>query len=271
MQTDWMAVFKTGTHTDSQGRTKTWTEKDLDLIVNKYKPSYHEAPVVIGHPQNNSPAWGWVDALKQTGGVLYAKLKNIVPEFAEMIDKGMFKKRSISLYQDLTLKHIGFLGVTPPAVKGLPDYAFSGSGGATIEFSEDSGLSGIKREIENIQKEEELIKEIAELTVREMQTDRTLPYDEAFKKIINRNPDILRKLEEMETELIRKKIMQGGIEGLLDILTKNKMENNKDLSFSMAFSEVQIENPELTAEYISRLRGYWRLREYWMEIAKSKE
>jgi len=257
METDRIPVFKTGTHTDSQGRTQTWTEKDLDLIVNKYKPSYHEAPVVIGHPQNNSPAWGWVDCLKRTGEVLYAKLKNIIPEFAEMVDKGMFRKRSISLYPDLTLKHIGFLGAMPPAVKGLPDYSFSGSGSVIIEFSENSfPKTNLQKEIEKIQKEEELIKEIAELVMQEIQTDRTLPYDEAFKKVMNKNPNILRRLEEIETEMIKKKMIKGGIEGLLDMLTKNKMENNKDLSFSMAFSEVQMENPKLTAEYVAKIRGY---------------
>jgi hypothetical protein len=59
--------------------------------------------------------------------------------------------------------------------------------------------------------------------------------------VVNKNPEIPGKLEEMENNLIRKKIMQGGIKGLLDILTKNKMENNKNLGYSMAFSEVQIE------------------------------
>jgi len=119
----WTAVFKSGTHTDSNGRTREWSEKEMDEIVSRYKPAEHEAPVVIGHPAQNAPAWGWVEALKRKGGVLYARLR-LVPEFMEMLKKGLFKKRSISLYPDLALRHVGFLGAMPPAVKGLPDLNF---------------------------------------------------------------------------------------------------------------------------------------------------
>lgn len=121
----WTAVFKTGTHTDSSGNTRTWTEKELDEIAGNYDPARHEAPVVLGHPRDDTPAWGWVEELKRTGDVLYARLK-LIPEFLEMLKKGLFKKRSISLYPDLTLRHIGFLGAVPPAVKGLPDMNFRG-------------------------------------------------------------------------------------------------------------------------------------------------
>lgn len=135
-----MAVFRTGTHMDSRGNTRTWTEADLDGIVSKYRPSEHEAPVVIGHPENNSPAWGWVEGLRREGDILYAKLKDLVPEFTEMLRKKMFKKRSISLYPDGTLRHIGFLGAMPPAVKGLPDYAFREEEAAEIEFQEETHI-----------------------------------------------------------------------------------------------------------------------------------
>lgn len=134
----WIPIFRTGTWTDSSGNTRTWTEEDLDRIVERYNPQEHEAPVVIGHPKDNAPAWGWVEALKRDGEVLYAKLKQLVPEFVDMVKRGLFKKRSISLYPDLTLRHIGFLGAMPPAVKGLPDVAFrQGGDEMTIELAED--------------------------------------------------------------------------------------------------------------------------------------
>lgn len=128
-------VFKTGTHTDSNGNTRTWTEEDLDTIVRKYVPEEHEAPVVIGHPKDNAPAFGWVERLERNGNVLYAKLKDLVPEFVEAVKKGLYKKRSVSFYPDLTLRHIGFLGAMPPAVKGLADVKFS-EADVTIEFIE---------------------------------------------------------------------------------------------------------------------------------------
>lgn len=142
----WMPIFRTGTHTDSGGNTRTWTEKDLDAIASKYNPEHHEAPVVIGHPQYNAPAYGWVTALKREGQMLYAKLKDLVPAFVDMVRQGMFKKRSISLNEDGTLRHIGFLGAVPPAIKGLPDVAFSDSGGLTIEFEEGAGALNNRKE-----------------------------------------------------------------------------------------------------------------------------
>ncbi len=131
----WIPIFKAGTHTDSAGDTQTWTEQDLDRIA-AYDPVQHEAPVVIGHPKTNAPAYAWVEAVKREGSMLYMKMKDIAPEFSDMLKRKLFKKRSISLYPDGSLRHVGFLGAMPPAVKGLPDVAFADDGGATIEFME---------------------------------------------------------------------------------------------------------------------------------------
>lgn len=128
-------VFKAGLHTDSSGNTKEWKASDLDHIVASYNPQNHEAPVVIGHPKDNSPAYGWVHSIKREGDVLIASLKNINPEFADMVKSGAFKKRSIALHPDMTLRHVGFLGAMPPAVKGLKDATFKAAEGSQIEFS----------------------------------------------------------------------------------------------------------------------------------------
>src|SRR3990172_5612767 len=106
---EWISIFRTGMHTDMAGNTKEWTEQDLDAIVARYDPAEHAAPEVIGHPEHNSPAWGWVEALKRDGQLLYMKVKERAPEFAGMLKKGLFKKRSIALYPDLTLRHVGWL------------------------------------------------------------------------------------------------------------------------------------------------------------------
>jgi hypothetical protein len=140
----WTAVFKAGTHTDSNGNTRRWSEKDLDTIVSNYDAEKHEAPVVLGHPAENAPAWGWVEGLKRTGEVLYAKLK-LVPEFMELLKKGLFKKRSISLYPDLNLRHVGFLGAMPPAVKGLPDLSFKEGDFISFDLSDSILDSNGKR------------------------------------------------------------------------------------------------------------------------------
>jgi len=134
----WFEIFRTGTHTALDGKVLTYTESDLDAIVSSYDPAKNEAPMVVGHPKLNHPAFGWVKELKREGDKLLAYAEQIVPEFAEMVNQGLFKKRSIALNADGTLRHVGFLGAVPPAVKGLADVEF-GDGetadGESFEFS----------------------------------------------------------------------------------------------------------------------------------------
>lgn len=121
---NFFAVFRTGTHTDSNGITRHFTEQDLDTLISNYDPKNDEAPIVIGHPKSNAPAYGWIGELKRIGQTLYAKASSIIPEFTTALKQGLFKKRSCSFNitpQGLTLRHIGFLGATPPAVKALDD------------------------------------------------------------------------------------------------------------------------------------------------------
>lgn len=134
-----MAIFKTGVHTDSAGRQKEWTSDDLARIAGAYDPTVHEAPVVIGHPQDNSPAFGWVKNVYTDGDVLWADAE-IVPELDELVANGYYKKRSISLYDDGTLRHVGFLGAMPPAVKGLPDISFRDAQREHSEISMDDQI-----------------------------------------------------------------------------------------------------------------------------------
>jgi hypothetical protein len=138
MNGKWFEVFRAGAQTDSAGNTKVWTEQDLDTIVAKYNGQKdHEAPIVVGHPESNSPSFGWTEELKREGKILLAKAKEVLPAFEELLRQGTYKKRSISLYPDMTLRHIGFLGGMPPAVKGLADIAFKeGDEAVTYEFSD---------------------------------------------------------------------------------------------------------------------------------------
>lgn len=141
-----IAFLKKGTFKDSNGKEHTFSDADLDTIVAKYDPSQHEAPEVIGHPKTDAPAWGWVKGVKREGDLLFYEPGQRVSEFQQMIDNGMFKKRSAALYPDLTLKHIGWLGAQPPAVKGLPDPVTFAEGEEIViefsEFAEDPGMIG---------------------------------------------------------------------------------------------------------------------------------
>lgn len=137
MNGTWIEIFRAGKHTDASGKERTWTESDLEAIAAGYDPARHEAPLVVGHPKDNSPAFGYVEALKRDGAVLLMKPSQVPDEFTDLVRKGTYKKRSISLYPDMTLRHVGFLGGMPPAVKGLKDIAFSGADEAvTYEFGD---------------------------------------------------------------------------------------------------------------------------------------
>lgn len=135
---DWIEIFEGGKQIDSDGG-----EHDGDALIKKavatFDPKFHEPPAVVGHPNDNSPAFAWVEGLKETGNVLLAKFKDVVPEFAQAVTDGLYKKRSASFYPDGRLRHVGFLGAAPPAVKGLADLKFNAQEDAvTFEFSETS-------------------------------------------------------------------------------------------------------------------------------------
>lgn len=126
----WIEIFRSGNHTDSAGRTRNFSAQDISAIADKYNQTAAadesaEAPLVIGHPKDNTPAYGWVERLARRGEILFAKLKNLSPEIIEEVRKGAFKKVSVSLFPDLMLRHIGLLGGATPAVKGLKNISFS--------------------------------------------------------------------------------------------------------------------------------------------------
>lgn len=127
-------IFRIGKHKDSAGIEREYSEADLDKMASAYNPANHEAPVVLGHPADNAPAYGWVKSLWRKGERLYAELGDLAPEFVDWVKRKLYKKRSISLYADGTLRHIGFLGAVPPAVKGLADVQFAQGDSAVIEF-----------------------------------------------------------------------------------------------------------------------------------------
>ena len=139
-------IFKAGKRTDANGVEVEITTADLQNAVNAYDVNFHESPAVIGHPKHNAPAYGWVKRLELDGDVLKAEFNQIDPEFAEMVEKGRFKKISSSFYLpdspnnpcpgNLYLRHVGFLGAMPPAVKGLRNPEFSENEQGVVDFSD---------------------------------------------------------------------------------------------------------------------------------------
>lgn len=55
-------IFKTGSHTSDKGIQKEYSLDYLNFIAQSYNPTEDEAPIVIGHPLDNSPAYGRVSS-----------------------------------------------------------------------------------------------------------------------------------------------------------------------------------------------------------------
>lgn len=182
-------IFRTGTFTDSKGNERTYSREDLIKIANYYnaqlaKDASTIAPIVKGHPEDNSPAHGWTAYLKVIDDKLIAGIRDISPEFAEELNQGKYKKVSISLYPDMLLRHIGFLGAVAPAVNGLEpaefvDYYSASSNGVIddkkgeIDFSAE--FRKMKEQISSYQKD----------LAKYQKEDRIMEYKKYCSKITN--------------------------------------------------------------------------------------
>lgn len=148
------------------GDSLSFSEADLLASAKAYDPAKHEAPLVVGHPKHDAPAYGWVSALmfNDADQSLEIEADQIDPSFAEMHTSGRFKKRSAAFYHPDSknnpvpgvyyLKHVGFLGAQPPAIKGLKSAEFSENedGIITVEFGESErwAFSGITQMFRNL-------------------------------------------------------------------------------------------------------------------------
>ena len=149
MQT--IEIFRAGTHVDIDGTERTFTPADLAGMASSYATERHEAPLVVGHPHTDAPAWGWVKALKTVGDRLVAIPDQVPAAFSEAVAAGRYKKVSAAFYAPTDrhnpvpgqwyLRHVGFLGAMPPAIKGLAGVAFAedDTAAVVIEHGSDHG------------------------------------------------------------------------------------------------------------------------------------
>ena len=137
-------VFRPGTFTPMVGKAITYSAADLKAVADAYDPATAPAPIVVGHPDADAPAFGWVDSFEYDTAAerLFANLHEIEPAFAELVKAGRYKKVSMSFFGPdqghnpvpgtWYPKHVGFLGAAAPAVSGLKNAAFAGEAGATF-------------------------------------------------------------------------------------------------------------------------------------------
>lgn len=144
-------TFKAGRHRTMRGDELEFSDAALADIAANYDPALYEAPLVVGHPKLDAPAYGWVASLTVEDGQLVATPKQVDPAFSEMVEAGRFKTRSAKFFHpddpanptpgQYYLKHIGFLGAQAPAVKGLRQVQFAAEDGAhdvAVEFAADA-------------------------------------------------------------------------------------------------------------------------------------
>ena len=141
-----LQIFKPGKHTDIGGHVLRFAEPDLQATCAAYDPALFEAPLVVGHPKIDGPAYGWVQSLAYADGAIEASPHQVNPEFAEMVSSGAFKKISAAFWSPTApgnpvpgvyyLRHVGFLGAAAPAVKGLRTPAFAADEQGVVHFSE---------------------------------------------------------------------------------------------------------------------------------------
>jgi len=142
-------IFKSGAQTTAAGQTIEFSDADLIACAAAYDPATSEAPIVIGHPKTDAPAYGWIARLIAEDGALFADLDRVNPAFAEAVNEGAYRHVSAAFYGPHNpanpkpgayyLRHVGFLGAAPPAVKGLGAVEFAAGEAdvvAEIDFAE---------------------------------------------------------------------------------------------------------------------------------------
>lgn len=178
----WTKVFRAGTY--PQG---VFTATDVQQVVDNYDPA-DPAPLVIGHPKIDTPAFGWVSELRREGDTLLAQFGQVVAGARELVAKGLYKKLSVRLRQDegrgWTLRHVGLLGAHPPAVEGLGPINFGEAGegvGLEVDFAEEKKTMPTEAEIR--------AEERAKLEADFAASQQTLKAELAAEKLKNRRRD----------------------------------------------------------------------------------
>ncbi len=149
-------VFRSGTFKPMEGDAITYSAADLKTIGDIYDRATAPAPIVVGHPKTDAPAFGWVDSFDYDASSdrLFANVSEVYPAFADAVRAGNYKKVSMSFFRpnepanpvpgSWYPKHVGFLGGAAPAVTGLANVQFSADAG-TVTFTSNFGDPGFEQ------------------------------------------------------------------------------------------------------------------------------
>ena len=256
--------FQDGNPYDSQGRSRAWSEADLDRIVAGYDPASREAPLVFGHPKDNHPAFGWVEALRRSGEFLEAKFKQVHEAVKAAVEAGLYKKVSIAVRPDFSLRHVGLLGAVTPAIPGLGDVRF-GDGEATFyEFEEaHMDVEELKRQLEAARAEIAKLKAGDEFAEERKAKDAEI---EDLKTKLKTAQDGKAKAEQDFAEFKAGQAKQARETRVDALIAEGKLMPTERAN-SLAFAEALAASPgemEFSAgegkavEKVSKEEAYWR-------------
>jgi hypothetical protein len=143
-------ILAPGTYQLSREQSVRFDESDLSRMAvafNNLKPR-RPAPLVIGHPEDDSPRYGIVDRLSVENKSLVGIARELSASFLSTLKDGGYPRYAAQFYGpdnpdnpspgNWILKHVGFRGPVPPVVRGFLT--------TDAEFMES--LSGPGREIE---------------------------------------------------------------------------------------------------------------------------
>ncbi len=268
-------IFAAGTHTSSNGVTVTLNESDLDAIASSYDPDLFDAPAVVGHPRDNSPAYAWADSVKRVGTKLVATFRDWDTNFQEAVKNKRYKKISASFYSpdsssnpkpgNYYLRHVGFLGGMAPAVKGLKSVAFAEVEEGVVDFC--CGMGGDKEIFRNLR--EWLIEQYGMET-----SDRivpayslTMPDDNRLNYLENRVNELENFISKTFSDDMESRLEEVG-EKVLELLnkyeyTEEPVPSQESIELSEQVQQLQAElnqaklekRREAIANFVESLKG----------------
>jgi hypothetical protein len=145
-------IHRPGKYKSAEGVDFEITPEILSEVAQTYDPSKFEAQLVIGHPRMDAPSFGGIRALSFGGAGLEAEA-DPTDDAKDLVAKRHFKSVSASFYTPSApnnptpgkwhLRHVGLLGATPPAVKGLRALSFAEAEEGVLTFGELPAYAGL--------------------------------------------------------------------------------------------------------------------------------
>jgi hypothetical protein len=139
-------VFRVGTHNGDK-----YTHKDLDAMVTAFQEMDFLPAIKIGHAQNGSDAYGYVDNLRRDGDRLVADFTHIDDEIKDKVDARKLSRVSGEVYWNFerngkkyprVLGAVALLGHEIPGVAGLKPLYENYSDGAVTRCYEFEFATG---------------------------------------------------------------------------------------------------------------------------------